>query len=124
MLSFPPSPQVRIFAAHEHVDMRKGFDGLCATVIDVVNEDPPSGYLFLFFDRRRDRVKALTWEASGFWLLYKRLEIGRFKIFDRTSDRAGSFEISSTDLALILDGIDLRGAKRRVTHDDLHPALD
>ena len=124
MLSFPPSPQVRIFAARGHVDMRKGFDGLCATVIDVVNEDPQSGHLFLFFNRRRDRVKALTWEASGFWLLYKRLEVGRFKIFDRVSDHAGSFEISSTELALILEGIDLRGSKHRVTHDDLHPTLD
>ena len=124
MLSFPPSPQVRIFAAREHVDMRKGFDGLCATVIDVVNEDPQSGHLFLFFNRRRDQVKALIWEASGFWLLYKRLEIDRFKIFDRVSDNAGSFEISSTELALILDGIDLRGSKRRITHDDLHQTLD
>lgn len=69
MLSFPPSPQVRIFAARERVDMRKGFDGLCATVIDVVDEDPQSGHLFLFFNRKRDRVKALIWEASGFWLL-------------------------------------------------------
>jgi transposase len=124
MLSFPPSPQVRIFAAREHVDMRKGFDGLCATVIDVVKEDPQSGHLFLFFNRRRDRVKALTWEASGFWLLYKRLENSRFKIFDRVSDRDGSFEISSTELALILDGIDLRGSKRRVAHDDLYARLD
>ncbi len=124
MLSFPPSPQVRIFAAREHVDMWKGFDGLCATVIDVVNEDPQSGHLFLFFNRRRDRVKALIWESSGFWLLYKRLEHGRFKIYDRVSADAGSFEISNTELALLLDGIDLRGSKRRVAHDDLYPTLD
>ena len=124
MLSFPPSPQVRIFAAREHVDMRKGFDGLRATVIDVVNEDPQSGHLFLFFNRRRDRMKGLVWEDSGFWLLYKRLEVGRFKIFDRVSNSPGSFEISSTELALILDGIDLRGAKRRAAHDDLHQTFD
>lgn len=120
MLSFPPSPQVRIFVAREYVDMRKGFDGLCATVIDVINEDPQSGHLFLFFNRRRDRIKALTWEESGFWLLYKRLEHGRFKIFDRVSESGGHFELSSIDLALMLDGIDLRRAKRRVSHDDLH----
>jgi len=120
MLSFPPSPQVRIFVAREHVDMRKGFDGLSATVIDVVNEDPQSGHLFLFFNRRRDRIKALLWESSGFWLLYKRMEIGRFKIFDRVSASTSHFELSSTELALLLDGIDLRGSTRRLAHDDLH----
>jgi transposase len=119
MLSFPPSPQVRIFVAREHVDMRKGFDGLCATVIDVVDEDPQSGHLFLFFNRRRDRIKALIWEASGFWLLYKRLESGRFKIFDRATGTNGHFELSSTELALVLDGIDLRGSAKRLSHDDL-----
>lgn len=120
MLSFPPSPQVRVFVARGPVDMRKGFDGLCGVVIDTIDEDPQSGHLFLFFNRRRDRMKALIWEASGFWLLYKRLEHGRFQVFDRVSEREGHFEMTTTDLALLLDGIDLRGARRRLSHDDRH----
>ncbi|MEM6944550.1 MAG: IS66 family insertion sequence element accessory protein TnpB [Pseudomonadota bacterium] len=120
MLSFPPSPQVRVFVAREPVDMRKGFDGLCGVVIDAIDEDPQSGHLFLFFNRRRDRMKALIWESSGLWLLYKRLEHGRFQIFDRASANDGHFEMTTTDLALLLDGIDLRGARRRLSHDDRH----
>lgn len=118
MLSFPPSPSVRIFVSREPTDMRKGFDGLSGEVIDVIDEDPQSGHLFVFFNRRRDRMKCLVWERSGFWLLYKRIEHGRFQIFDRATTRT-SFEITSAELALLLDGIDLRGSKRRRTHDDL-----
>jgi hypothetical protein len=120
MLSFPPSPQVRIFVAREPVDMRKGFDGLCGLVIDTVDEDPQSGHLFVFFNRRRNRMKGLVWDGSGFWLLYKRLEHGRFQIFDRVSGNTGAYEIGATDLALLLDGIDLRASRRRVDHDTMH----
>jgi transposase len=122
MLSFPPSPQVRVFVGREPVDMRKGFDGLTGEVIEKVDEDPQSGHLFIFFNRRRDRMKALVWESSGFWLIYKRLEHGRFQIFDQVSEHAGRFEITTTDLALLLDGIDLRGARKRLNHDDYHRA--
>ena len=101
--------------------MRKSFDGLAAAVIDVVDHDPQSGHLFLFFNRRLDRMKALIWEASGDWILYKRIEHGRFHLFDRAGDHEGRFELNATELALIMDGIDLRGAKKRITHDELHP---
>lgn len=120
MLSFPPSPQVRVFVARDPVDMRKSFDGLVGVVIDIVDHDPQSGHLFLFFNKRRDRVKALIWEASGFWILYKRLEHGRFHLFDHAGEHAGRFQVSSAELALIMDGIDLRGSKKRITHDELH----
>ena len=117
MLSLPPS--VRIFIARDIVDLRKGFDGLSALVIEVIDEDPLSGHLFVFFNRRRDRVKILYWDQSGYWLLYKRLERGRFKVFDQASDKPKSFEMNAKDLALLLDGIDLRGARRRPSHDEL-----
>ena len=110
MLSFPPSPRVRIFVCREAVDMRKSFDGLSGAVIDVVDQDPQSGHLFLFFNRRRSMMKALVWESSGYWVLSKRLEAGRFQVFDRANGDANSFELSSSELALLLDGIDLRGA--------------
>lgn len=118
MLSFPPSPQVRIFVCREPVDMRKSFDGLSGAVIDVVDQDPQSGHLFLFFNRRRSMMKALVWEDSGYWVLSKRLDGGRFQVFDRASGDGNSFELSSSELALLVDGIDLRGAKRqRVARD-------
>ena len=102
--------------------MRKGFDGFSAIVIDVVEEGPQSGQLFAFFNRRRDKMKALTWDGSGFWLIYKRLEHGCFQVFDRAVEHPESYELDSTDLALLLDGIDLRGARRRLSHDQLRGA--
>lgn len=118
MLSFPPSPSVRIFVAREPIDMRKGLDGLAGLVMDVINEDPQSGHLFVFFNRRHDMMKSLVWDGSGYWMLMKRIEHGRFQIFDRVSTSRTTFELTSTDFTLLLDGIDLRGARRRVTHDE------
>ena len=67
MLSFPPSPSVRIFVGREPVDMRKGFDGLSGVVIGIVDEDPQSGHLFVFFNKRRNRMKDLVWDGSGYY---------------------------------------------------------
>jgi transposase len=122
VLSFPPSPTVRIFVGREAIDMRKGMDGLSGIVIDVIAEDPQSGHLFVFFNKRRDRMKSLVWDGSGYWLLSKRLEHGHFKIFDRVGASRTSFELSSTDFALLMDGIDLRGARRRISHDEIAKA--
>jgi len=116
MLSLPPS--VRLFVARGATDMRKSFDTLAALVCDVIDEDPQSGHLFLFINRRRDRLKVLWWDRSGFCLLAKRLEHGQFRVFDQASDKAGAFEMSASELSLILEGIDLRGAKRRLSHDE------
>jgi transposase len=99
--------------------MRKGFDGLSGVVIDIVDEDPQPGHLFVFFNKRRNRMKALVWDGSGYWVLYKRIEHGQFQVFDRLANNPGAFELDSTDLALTLDGIDLRGSRRRLSHDDL-----
>lgn len=116
MLSLPPS--VRLFVARGATDMRKSFDTLAALVTDVVDEDPQSGHLFLFVNRRRDRLKILWWDRSGYCLLAKRLEHGQFRVYDQAGEHEGKYEMSASDLALLLDGIDLRGAKRRRTHDD------
>ena len=121
MLSLPPS--VRLFIARGATDMRKSFDTLAALVIDVVDEDPQSGHLFLFINRRRDRLKVLWWDRSGYCLLAKRLEQGQFRIFDRADGTPGAYEMSASDLALILDGIDLRGSKRRLSHDDVSQSV-
>jgi transposase len=116
VLSLPPS--VRLFVARGVTDMRKSFDTLAALVIDVIEQDPQSGHLFLFVNRRRDRLKVLWWDRSGYCLLAKRLEHGQFRVFDRAEGTGGAFELSASELALILEGIDLRGSKRRLSHDD------
>jgi transposase len=76
MLSLPSS--TRILAAVEPVDMRKSFNGLFAIASGELKEDPTSGALFLFANRRRDRLKILYWDGTGLWVLAKRLEKGRF----------------------------------------------
>lgn len=117
MLSLPPS--VKIFVARGATDMRKSFDTLAALVCEVIEEDPQSGHLFVFVNRRRNRVKILWWDCSGYLLLAKRLEHGQFRIFDQASDRASSFQVKASDLMLLLEGIDLRCARRRVSHDSM-----
>lgn len=117
MLSLPPS--VRVFMARGPTDMRKSFDTLAAVVCDVIDEDPQSGHLFVFVNRRKDRVKILWWDRSGYCLLAKRLEQGQFRIYDQTSAHDAHYEMAASDLMLLLEGIDLRGARRRRTHDEV-----
>lgn len=110
MLSFPPS--VRIFVARGTTDMRKSFDSLCALAKDVLCQDPFSGHVFVFFGRRRDRVKLLIWDRSGFWLFTKRLESGTFAEL-RAATATTCVELSSRDLMLLLEGIELRDVRQR-----------
>lgn len=104
------SPAVKIYLATEPTDMRKGFDGLVGLVQGVLQQDPFSGHLFVFRNRSSDRVKILTWDHGGFWVHYRRLEKGRFR-FPDSSDKVA--QVEATELALLLGGIDLRGARRR-----------
>jgi transposase len=90
--------------------MRKGFDGLAAMAKDVFEADPLSGHLFVFRNRKRDRVKILYWDRSGYCLWYKRLESGQFHL---PHSENGALEVCWADLSLLLEGIDLSGAKRR-----------
>jgi transposase len=108
MLSLPPS--VRVFLCLGPADMRRSFDGLAAMVREIVRRDPLSGHLFVFFNRRRDRVKILFWDRTGLCLWYKRLEEGVFKLPASTDP---SVEVTSMDLSLILEGIDLSRAHRQ-----------
>jgi transposase len=101
----------RIWMASEATDMRCGFDRLAERVRAVIGEDPQSGHLFVFRSRRGDRLKILVWERDGFVLWYKRLEIGVFKI-PRVQQGARSVELRASELAMILDGIDMSKLKR------------
>ena len=111
MLTLPPS--VRIYMAAEAVDLRRGFDGLAAAPRHILGKDPLSGHLFCFVNGRRNRMKVLVWEPSGFLLVYKRLERGRFRFPFEPPPGRRHLEMGATDLALMMEGIDLRGARRR-----------
>jgi transposase len=110
MLSFPQL--VRVFLHARPVDLRKGFDGLCAIVTEAFGQDPLSGHLFLFLNRRRDRVKILWWDRDGLVIFYKRLEAGSFQI-PKVDPSTVAIETTPTQLALILSGIDLASARQR-----------
>ena len=114
MLSLPPS--VRIFVARGATDQRKSFDGLCALAKDVLRQDPFSGHVFVFVGRRRDRVKLLVWDRSGFWVFAKRLEAGSFAEV-RVAGEAACIEVSSRDLLLLLEGIELGACRQRRWYD-------
>ena len=111
MLTLPPS--VRVFVCLAPADMRRSLDGLAAMTREVIREDPLSGHLFVFFNRRRDRTKILFWDRSGLCLYYKRLEKGAFRLSEFERAHRVRVEIEAAELALILEGIDLANAKRR-----------
>jgi len=102
---------VKIYLCASPTDMRKGFDTLAALVKDFLGYDPLSGHLFLFIGRAKNRLKILYWDADGFALWYKRLEEGTFKTPRITSDAAG-VELKASELAMMLEGIDLKSIKR------------
>ncbi len=101
----------RIWLAAEATDMRCGFDRLAERVRAVIGEDPLAGHLFLFRSRRGDRLKILAWDRDGFVLWYKRLESGVFKL-PRVADGRRSVELRASELAMLLDGIDMAKLKR------------
>jgi transposase len=112
------SASVRVFLCTRPTDMRKSFDGLQGLVQEFLGQDPLSGHLFLFLNRRRDRIKILLWEPDGWVIWYKRLEAGTFQQLDPAgcagpgSGQAG-IELTATELALLLAGVDLGSARRR-----------
>ena len=106
MLSLPSA--IRIFLCREATDLRKGFDTLAARVREVFGLDPLSGHLFVFPNRRRDRVKLLYWDRDGYAIWYKRLERGTFRVL---TGEAGNGEIGRRELSMLLEGVDLRTAR-------------
>jgi transposase len=107
---------VRIYLCVEPADMRRGFDTLATAVKEFLKHDPFSGNLFLFVSRGKDRMKILLWEKDGFCLWYKRLEEGVFKV-PAVKPGAGqavaaSVELKASELAMLLEGIDLKSIKR------------
>jgi transposase len=111
MLSLPPS--VRLFVATEAVDGRRGPDSLMMLVRDVLQHDVFEGHLFVFFTRRRDRVRIVYWDRNGIAMWTKRLERGRFRFQQASGEPLAAHRIEAAELGLILEGIDLADARRR-----------
>jgi len=110
MLTVPHT--VRILLHAGAVDLRKSFDGLSGLVSQAFPEENLlAGHLFLFLNKRRDRIKILHWDANGMVIWYKRLEAGSFEM-PRTTETDG-IELRPAQLAMILSGIDLQSARQR-----------
>jgi transposase len=121
MFTLPAS--VRIYVAAEPMDLRRSFDGLAAAVRSVIGRDPLSGHVFAFLNRRRNSLKLLVWDRTGYLLLYKRLERGTFTLSTEPRHGQRHVEMDAGELALMLEGLDLRGARRqrrwsRTPHED------
>ncbi len=110
MLSVTSLGKIYVYAAH--ADMRKGVDGLSGLVRGELATDPTDGSLFVFINRRRDRMKILHFDGAGYWLYYRVLEAGTFEMLAGTSDLP-YVTIDATQLAMLLSGISLAAAKRR-----------
>jgi len=121
VLTLPSS--VRIYIAAEPVDLRRGFDGLAAATRSLLG-DPLSGHLFCFLNKRKNRIKVLVWDRTGYVLLYKRLERGTFALPTRPTPGRGQVEVDAAEFGLMLEGLDLRGARRRPRwYRSPHPGL-
>ncbi len=97
---------VRIFVCTAACDMRKSFEGLSYLVREVILEEPQSGHYFLFFNRKRDRVKILYFDRCGFAIWYKELQSGTFSHPEKK-------ELSIAELACVLEGIEISGIRRK-----------
>lgn len=111
MFTLPPA--LRIYLASTPTDLRKGFDGLSAAVMQIIGEDPTSGHLFVFRNRRADQIRVLFWDRTGYCIFAKRLAQGRFYLPIPASPAARHIEVDAAELGLLLEGIDLSDAQRR-----------
>ena len=103
------SRAVRVYAFPEAVDLRKGYDGLFGLVKTGLGRDPLSGDLYLFVNKRRHACKVLVWDGTGLCIFQKRLERGKFAMLSRGAD--GVVQLTSTELALFIEGCELVGRR-------------
>ena len=104
--------ETRIFAYTGVADMRKGFNGLSGIVREEFQSDPTDGSLFMFINRRRDRMKLLYFDGGGFWLYYRLLESGTF---EKLASEPGScqLQMDATELSMLLSGVSLIASQQR-----------
>ena len=108
----PLAGQYQLFLYTEATDMRKSFDGLSGLVVSRLGRDPLDGSLYIFMSKRRNRMKCLVWDRTGFWLFYKRLEKGTFQLPSHAVEDT-ALVVSYEQWMLILEGIDLRSIRHR-----------
>jgi transposase len=113
-LSFFPN----IYLYTSPTDMRKNFDGLVGLVTSQMGKDPVRDGAFVFVNRPGDKMKILVWDRHGFWLLYKRLEEGRFQMPPYEDEKPGAVTLTYEQLVMIIEGIDLTTVKRRKRYKD------
>jgi transposase len=111
MLNFTGA--LKVYVATEAADLRKSFTGLWALTTHALKEDPRSGALFVYCNRRRNRVKSLYWDGTGLWVMTKRLEKGTFSWPRGVEVQDGKLSLSPQALGLLLDGVDLRSGSLR-----------
>lgn len=111
MLTLPAT--VRVYVATQPCDCRKSFDGLSIVVANALGHDPACGHLFCFFNRRATQVRILFWDRTGWCVVAKRLARGRFHLTSIQDLEATCVLMDAAELSLILEGLDLSGARRR-----------
>ena len=105
--------KLEIYLTVEPVDLRKSFNGLQLITQNILGEDPESGALFVFTNKRRNRIKTLYWDGTGMWVMVKRLEKGTFSWPKGVDVKDGKMALSAEGLMLLLDGVDLRNGRFR-----------
>jgi transposase len=111
MLNFTGA--MKVYLAVDPADLRKSFIGLWALTVNVLKDDPSTGSLFVFTNKRRNRVKILYWDGTGLWVMTKRLEQGTFSWPKGLDVENGKLALRPEALAMLLDGVDLRGGSLR-----------
>ncbi|MHC4073791.1 MAG: IS66 family insertion sequence element accessory protein TnpB [Planctomycetota bacterium] len=112
----PVVNQLRFFLYRHPTDMRKSFDGLCGVINQALAMDPLSGDVYVFVNRRRDRIKLLVWDRGGFWIFYKRLEQGTFQL-PPDSGKRDTIVLPYAELMMLIEGIDFSSVKHRKRYD-------
>lgn len=108
---------LRVCLAVEPADLRRGFEGLATLVRESLHEDERSSQLFVFTNRRHDRIRILYWDGTGLWVMTKRLEQGTFA-WPQIPDGAAQIRLRPEALEMLLAGIDLKGARLRPWYED------
>ena len=109
----------RIFLYTGVCDLRKGFDGMTGVVRNKMQLDPMNGAIYVFFNKRRNLIKLLVWDTTGFAIYYKRLSKGTFGQFNAELQSA-SHDVKREDLLCVLEGINLKSISKRKRYS--HPS--
>ncbi len=114
-----PMRGTRIFVCAQPCDMRLGFNGLVTLASNLLNADPYSGALFLFTNKRRNRLKILYFDGQGLWVLARRLEKGTFRWPECISDDPPRIELSHQHFHMLMGGVDFKDTRKRGWYE--HP---